>query len=156
MLSPLSVSGIVAFGAGRVAKGMNGMIAGAAFADWLADRDSQRRSLVAVNAFAERWRLQPLMTRLERALADLPERTTGAVLDAAREFLNNTGEIGLFVNQLIAASRKDPYFRPPLAAMMSEIHAGLLLFNNPDLSISLSVTGVDMLAAKKVQAGGAG
>lgn len=132
------------------------MIASPAFVDWLADRDGQKRSMVAVNAFAERWRLQPLMTRLERALADLPKRTAGAVLDAARGFMNSTDEIGLFVNQLIAASRKDSYFRPPFAALMSEVHAGLLLFNNPDLSISLSVSGVDMLAAKKLQARGDG
>jgi hypothetical protein len=132
------------------------MIVGPAFADWLADRDGQRKSMVAVNAFSDRWRLQPLMTRLERTLADLPERTAGAVLDAARGFMNSTDEIGLFVNQLIAASRKDPYFRPPFIALMSEIHAGLLLFNDPDLSISLSVSGVDMVAAKKLQARGTG
>ncbi|MEA3046009.1 MAG: hypothetical protein QOJ53_341 [Sphingomonadales bacterium] len=125
------------------------MIAGPALTAWLADRDGQSRSLAAVNAFSERWRLQPLMTRLQRALADRPEPTAEGVLDAARAFLDSTDEIGLLMEQLIAASRKDPYFRPPFHSLASEVHAGLVLFNDAELSIALGVSGVERVAAKK-------
>ena len=132
------------------------MIAGPALSAWLADRDAQKRSLAAVEAFAARWSLQPLMTQLERALSEMPERTPEAVLDAARTFLGKTDEIGLLMDQLIVASRKDPFFRPPLHRLVSEVHTGLLLFNNPDLSIALSTSSVDITAARKTNAHGPG
>ena len=60
------------------------MIAGAALAAWLADRDAQQRSRDAVDAVSLTWARHPLMTDLETRLAALPERTATAVLDAAR------------------------------------------------------------------------
>lgn len=125
------------------------MKAGAALAAWLADRDSQKRSLAAVEACARHWSRQPLMTQLERRLSELPERTNGAVLALAREFMSKDDEIAAVVEDLLAASAGDPFFRPPFAPVSSEIHTGLLLFHNPDLSIALGVSGVDMLAFKK-------
>jgi hypothetical protein len=51
--------------------------------------------------------------------------------------------------ELIAISGADPFFRPPFHPLVNEVHNSLLLYHHPDLSISLGVTGVDMLAAKK-------
>ena len=131
------------------------MIASAALAAWLDDRDSQKRSRAALEAFASRWSLEPLMTQLEARLAALPERTPAAMIEAARGFIDRTKDIERLMDELIAASRKDPFFRPPFHPMTGEIHQALLLFYNPDLSIALGVTGVDMLAAKKAGKRGA-
>ncbi len=125
------------------------MIAGAALAAWLADRGAQQRSLDAVNAVARTWSLHPLMTGLETRLAALPERSTAAVLDAARSFLDNEDDIAALLAAMIAGSVADPFFRPPFHPLSSEAQAGLLLFHHRDLSISLGISGIDMVAAKK-------
>lgn len=125
------------------------MIPGAALAEWLSDRDAQRRSFDSVDSAARRWSVQPLMTQLEREVAELQPRTADALLDAARGFMDRTGEIEAMMDEMIAASRGDPFFRPPFHPLVNEVHNSLLLYHHPDLSISLGVTGVDMLAAKK-------
>lgn len=131
------------------------MIAGAALAAWLADGDAQRRSRASLDAFASRWSVQPLLTQTERALTLLPARTPAALLEVARRFMDRTADIAMLMDELIAASGADPFFRPPFHPMNSEIHTGMLLFNNPDLAIELSLCGVDMLAAKKAGPRGA-
>ena len=125
------------------------MIPGAELARWLADRDAQQRSLDLVDASAERFSLHPMMTQLERELVELADRSPEALIDAARRFMNRTGEIDDIMRELIASSRTDPFFRPPFHPLSSEVHNSLLLYHHPDLSISLGVTGLEMLASKK-------
>jgi hypothetical protein len=130
------------------------MIAGAALAAWLADREEQNRSQVRIKAVAREWRGHPLMTDLEQRLERLPERTSAAVLDAARAFMDRDDDIAAMVGDFIAASRADPYFRPPFPPA-SEVATGLLLFHNPDLSIVLGVSALDLLVATKAGPRGA-
>ena len=125
------------------------MIPGAALAAWLADRDAQRRSYDAVEACARKWSRHPLMNALERDMTLLPDRTPAAVLTLARQFIDRADELDGMMSEMIALGRSDPFFRPPMHPVSSEIHTGLLLYNHPDLSIALGVTGVEMLAAKK-------
>jgi len=131
------------------------MIAGAALAAWLADGDGQKRSLAAVGAMARDLGGHPMMADLERRLARLPERSAAAVLDAARAFMDRDDDIAQIMARLIAASRADPFFCPPLQSVSSKIHAGLLLFHDPDLSIILGASGVDQIAAAKAARRGA-
>ena len=130
------------------------MIAGAALADWLADREAQQRSRDAVEAVSVTWAHHPLKTDLERRLAALPEPSAAAVLDAARAFLDRDEDIAALLAAMRAGSLADPFFRPPFQPVSSEVQAGLLLFHSRDLSISLGVSGVDQLAAKKAGARG--
>jgi hypothetical protein len=125
------------------------MIASAALAAWLADRGAQQRSRDAVDGVSLIWARHPLMTDLETRLAALPERSAAAVLDAARAFIDREDDIAALLAAMIEGSRADPFFRPPFHPVASEVQSGLLLFHNRDLSISIGVSGVDMLAAKK-------
>ncbi len=125
------------------------MIAGAALAAWLADRHAQRASLDAVEASARKWSVQPLMTELERELTLMDPKTPAKILDAARRYVDRVEDIDALMTDLIASCRADPFFRPPIYPVSSDIHTGLLMFHNQDLSIALGVTGVDLLAAKK-------
>ena len=125
------------------------MIPGAALAAWLADRDAQKRSYDAVEVCARKWSRHPLMNALERDMTLLPDRTPAAVLALARQFIDRADELDGMMSEMIALGRSDPFFRPPMHPVSSEIHTGLLLYNHPDLSIALGVTGVEMLAAKK-------
>ena len=132
------------------------MIAGAALAAWLADRDAQQRSRDAVDAVSRIWGNHPLMTHLEARLAALPQPPDAAsVLDAARAFLDREDDIAALLAAMIRGSRADPFFRPPLLPVSSDAQAGLLLFHHRDLSISLGLAGVEMLATKKMSAQGA-
>lgn len=131
------------------------MIAGTALAAWLADRDAQKRSHDKVEDCARHWSRQPLMTGLERRLSELPEKTPDAVLDVARGFMDQVDDIDALMSDLIRTSAADPFFRPPFHPVSSDIHTGLLMYHNPELSIALGVTGVDRLAAKKAGPRGA-
>ena len=130
------------------------MIAGEALAAWLADPEAQRRSLDAVEAVSRTWAHHPLKTDLQARLAVLPEPSAAAVLDAARAFIDRTGDIDALLAAMREGSRADPFFRPPFHPVSSDIQAGMLLFHNSDLSISLSVAGVEALAAKKAESEG--
>jgi hypothetical protein len=60
------------------------------------------------------------------------------------------------MREMIATCRADPWFRPPFYPISSEVQSGLLLCNHPSLTISIGITGIDMLAAKKIsRTGGA-
>lgn len=131
------------------------MISDPALTAWLADRAAQDRSHKGVEDCARRWSRHRLMAGLERELAILPERTAAAVLAAARRFMDRTGDIDALMRDLIRSCRADPFFRPPFHPVSSEIHTGLLLFHNADLSLAVGVTGVEMLAAKKAGPRGA-
>lgn len=125
------------------------MIAGERLAAWLADSDAQRRSRDAVDQVSRTWAHHPLMNELEATLAALPEPRVAPILDAARAFMDRSDDIEALLAALRAGSRADPFFRPPFHPVSSDVQAGLLLFHNAMLSISLGVSGVDMLAAKK-------
>ena len=125
------------------------MIPGAALAEWLANRDAQRDSYDRLDAAAERWSVHPLIARLDREVVDLRPRTAEGLIAAARRFMDQTEEVDAMMRELIGLSRADPFFRPPFYPLVNEVHNSLLLYHHPELSISLGVTGVDMLAAKK-------
>jgi hypothetical protein len=50
----------------------------------------------------------------------------------------------------LRAAASDPFFRPPLRQMHSSVHLGLLLLDSAKLSILLSITRPDALAAKRI------
>jgi hypothetical protein len=131
------------------------MIAGEAFAAWLADPEAHRRSFQGVDACVQRWSRHPLMTETERAMVTLEERTPEKVLAIARAFLDRTDDLDAMMRDFLTSSAADPYFRPPFQPISSDVHNGLLLYHHPDLSISLGVSGVDQLAAKKAGPRGA-
>lgn len=125
------------------------MKAGTALAAWLADRAAQRASLDSVEASARKWGHHPMMTGLERELTLMDPKTPQAILDAARRYVDRIEDVDALMADMIASCRADPFFRPPMHPVSSDIHTGLLMFHNQDLSIALGVTSVDQLAAKK-------
>lgn len=126
------------------------MIAGEQLAGWLADRSRQLETRARMTGLAERWSAHPLMTDLHRALDALPEKSAAAILPLAESFLERDIDIEALVSEMIDASSGDPFFRPPFLSVISDIHAGLLLFRDPNLSIALGVTSLDALTEKKL------
>ncbi|WP_114950885.1 HEAT repeat domain-containing protein [Sphingosinicella terrae] len=125
------------------------MIAGTALARWLADGAAQDASFAGLDAVARRWSAHPLMAGLERDLIDMRDRTPERLIAAARRFMDRGDDVEALMADLIASCRTDPFFRPPFQPISTEVQNSLLLYHHPDLSISLGVTGLDALAAKK-------
>lgn len=132
------------------------MIPSPALADWLADRSAQDATLERVQASAAKWGTHGLMTQLERRLSELAAPTADAILAEADRFIDQSEAFEELFADMISGCRADPFFRPPLYPLSGDIHTGLLLFHNHLLSIALSVTSVDQLAAKKAAHGGKG
>ena len=126
------------------------MIPGVALAQWLSDRGAQQKTQDRVDAAARDWSTAPLIARLDRDVVEADPRTSESLIAAARRFFDRTGDIDAMMRDLIARSRADPFFRPPFHPLASEVQNSLLLYHHPDLSVSLGITGVDMLAAKRV------
>lgn len=125
------------------------MIAGAELTAWLRDPARQKSSSDAVNALARRWSGHALTGDLRRELDAMKEPSPDAVQGAAERFLARQSEIEALLDELIVHAAADPFFQPPFISVSSDIHSGLLLFDDPRLSIAVGVTGVDALAAKK-------
>ena len=58
--------------------------------------------------------------------------------------------IDTLVGDLAAALRDDPYFEPPFRHISSDIHSGLVVFEDDHVSIAAGVTRASQLAAKKM------
>jgi hypothetical protein len=59
------------------------------------------------------------------------------------------------IDQLAEQLRRDPFFDPPFSAINSDVHTGLVLFEDMRVSVAAGVTRVADLAAKKTAKRGA-
>jgi len=110
--------------------------------DWLGDRALQRRTQLSVDGFAAEWGRGPAHRGFDAAMAALPKQSAEAVAEAVRILFANDA----WVDALLDA---DPFFEPPFRALNSDIHAGLIIFDDPRVSIAVGVTDLTRLAAKK-------
>ena len=122
---------------------------------WLADRGKQRRTKRAVDRFAREWGSGPVHQRFDRAIANLPEQSAEAVAEAIRALFADDSWVDALIDGLAARLAADPFFEPPFRALNSDIHEGLLVFEDERVSIAAGVTNVARLAAKKTAPRGA-
>jgi HEAT repeats len=117
--------------------------------DWLADRDRQRRSVAAADAFASEWDAGPVHRRFDAAIAALPEQSAEALAESMRALLADDCWVDSLIAGLAARLRDDPFFDPPFRAIGSDVHRGLIVYEDPRVSIAVGVSAVADLAAKK-------
>ena len=117
--------------------------------EWLSDRERQRETQTAIDGFAGRWNEGAVQRRFDAAMAQLPAQTAEAAADAARRLFADDRWVDAVIGQLAEQLRRDPFFDPPFRAINSDIHSGLIVFENERLSIAAGVTGAADLAAKK-------
>lgn len=116
---------------------------------WLDDRAAQRRTRAAIDALAMRWNEGPVHRRIAGTMAALPERSGAAAADAARTLFSDHQWVDALLGQLADAMRKDPFLEPPFRPINSDIHSGLIVYEDEHLSIAAGVTNVARLAARK-------
>ncbi len=90
------------------------------------------------------------MAELARRLASIPDNDPVGIMALAAEFLDRTEIFDAAMSDMIDAAERDPFFRPPLRRVVSEVHLGLLLLDSAKLSILLAITTPDSLARKRM------
>ena len=126
------------------------MIAEERLARWLGNPEAQAKTVALSEEVSRDSRRQTSLVRLEADLAAAETGSAEAALAAAGTFLEDDDAIAAAISPHVEAARADPIFRPPLRHGSSEVHTGLLLFDQPSLSIFLSVATAEAIAAKRV------
>lgn len=116
---------------------------------WLADPGRQRRTQRAIDAFAREWNSGPAKRRFDDALAVLPEQSAEAVAATIRGLFADHRWVDALIGRLAGRMSSDPFFDPPFRALNSDVHSGLILLEDPRVSIAAGVADVAQLAAKK-------
>jgi hypothetical protein len=127
------------------------MIAGDELGAWLRNRRAQHETAETVGEVARRLRRLPSLARLDEALETARHGGADEVLALAGAFVAAPGAIEEVLDVLIAAAGADPYFRPHFDIASSEVHSGLMLFDRPELSLTLAVMSADSIAAKRAE-----
>lgn len=130
------------------------MKVGLEHAAWLASRRRQAETRRLSEDWADRWTHHPLFAELRADLSATDKSSVSAVLGAAEHFMSRTADLEHMFAGLIELASIDPFVMPPLAATVTEINTGYLLFSDETLTISIGVISAEALAAKKVGASG--
>lgn len=116
---------------------------------WLADPDAQEATTERFAAVSRRLQALPFVEGLRREIEALPHPSAQSVLDCARRTMLDEDGLAEMFSCLIQAAAADPYFRPGLRSLTSEIHTGILLFDTAKLMLFVSVMPAEELAAKR-------
>ena len=122
---------------------------------WLTDRARQRLTRQATDGFARAWDRGPVKQGFDRAMAALPEQSAEAVAAAVRTLFADAGWTRTLIRSLARRMGDDPFFDPPFSAINSDLHAGLILFEDPRVTIAAGASQVVELAARKTAKRGA-
>ena len=123
---------------------------------WLGDREAQRHARANADIFATAWNTGPANEGFIEAMAQLADRSATAITETLCALFNDNFALDALVEELGKALRQDPFFEPPCRQLNSEIHSGLMLFEDEHVSIAAGVTDVARLAGKKRKQGGRG
>ena len=132
------------------------MVPGNDLKAWISDRERQRGSLAATDRIAIDWSHGPVHRRFTEAFANLPEHSADAVAEAARALLADDSWVDAVVGTLVEAMLEDPFLVPPFRHLDSDIHSGLVVFEDENVSIAAGVSGIGSLAVRKTARRGSG
>ncbi len=132
------------------------MIIDADLKSWLDDRAAQRRSQQAAHRFGRDWDGTSPHRDFHAAMASLGDADAQAVTTAAAALLAHDGWVDALVARLAAELRADACFEPPFRALRSDIHSGLLVYEDERLTIAAGVSRRTQLARHKQQPTGKG
>jgi hypothetical protein len=122
---------------------------------WLSDRGAQRRTQRSIDRFGRDWDDGPVQRRFDAAMAALPDESAETVAEAVRALFADDFWVDSLVGGLAGELGEDPFFEPPFRSINTDIHAGLIVYEDERLTIAAGVTNVARLAAKKTTPRGA-
>ena len=116
---------------------------------WLADPQAQDATSDRFSDIARKVKALPFVERLREELDSLSQPSAADVLACAQRAMEDEDGLAEMFSCLIQAAADDPYFRPALRNVSSEIHSGILLFDTAGLTLFVAVLPADGLAAKR-------
>ncbi len=102
-----------------------------------------------MESFATRWNHGWVNRRFAAATANLPDRRAETVAGAVQTLFADDAWVAALIDGLAAQLRRDPYFEPPFRDIKSDIHSGLVIYEDDNVSIGAGVSRAAQLAAKK-------
>jgi hypothetical protein len=132
------------------------MIVGEELRAWTQDRAAQRETQASVDRFGHDWGLGPIHRRFDDAMASLPSPACAEqVAETIRILFADHAWVDVLVSALARKMRADPFFDPPFRNLNSDVHTGLLVFEDEKVSIAAGVTSALQLAERKNRPRGA-
>jgi hypothetical protein len=117
--------------------------------NWLACRLAQRLTQARIDCCGERWSRGAIQQRFDAAMAKLPEESAEAVAAAASTLFADVFWLDELIDTLASELRDDPFFEPPFTPLHTDVHQGLVVFQDPRLMIAAGTTGIGPIAARK-------
>lgn len=132
------------------------MIVGEELKAWTGDRDAQRATQASVDAFGHDWDRGPIHRRFGEAMASIPEPASAeSVATAVAALFADESWVDTLISSLAREMQADPFFDPPFRNLNSDVHAGLMVFEDERVSVAAGVTSAPQMAAKKMAPRGA-
>ena len=117
--------------------------------EWLDDREKQRLARTQADAFAIRWNESSAAEFLGPVLPQLRDSSAETVAAAICELFAEDEVLDALVARLAEALRANPFLEPSFRHFESDIHNGLVVYEDANVSIAAGVTNVIRLAEKK-------
>jgi hypothetical protein len=117
--------------------------------DWLVSRAAQRRTQERIDRCGESWSRGAVHQGFDAAMAALPRESAEAVAEAVSALFANESWLDTLIDTLAAALSGDPFFEPPFPALHTELHHGLVIYQDRRVMIAAGATGIGELAARK-------
>jgi hypothetical protein len=116
---------------------------------WLADPEAQEATAGRLAGVSSQLKALPFMERLRRDIGAVPHPDAAYALGCARRAMLDEEGLDEVFSCLAQAAASDPYFRPTLRNVTSEVHSGILLFDTAELTLFVAVMPSEALAAKR-------
>ncbi len=125
------------------------MIPDKRLSEWADTPERYRRSEAGINRFAGEWNQGPHNRRIAAAMSAVSAPKADLVADAVCRLFQDEKWAGALINALTEEMRSDPFFVPPFRHINSDVHQGLILYEDELVSIALGISNAIQLAAKK-------
>lgn len=122
--------------------------------EWLDDREAQRRARATADGFAAAWNKGPTNALFSMAMAKLQDRSAESIAKTICDLFDSDAALDALIGELAEALRNDPFFEPPFRHLNSDIHDGLILFEDENVSVAAGVTSLTRLVEKKTRKSG--
>jgi hypothetical protein len=125
------------------------MIIGDELRAWVIDQDRQQTARRKAYAVAARWAEGAVHQQFSRAMGAVRQRSAEAVIAKMQQLFGEDGWADTLIGTLAEAMRDDPFFEPPFRYLHSDVHTGLIVYEDDLVSVAAGICPAAELAAKK-------
>jgi hypothetical protein len=116
---------------------------------WLTNRDAQGRLQAAQIAFSRDWDSGAIHRRIGEILQPARQHGAHETADRLVQLFQDDSWVDVLIANIVESMFRQPFFDPPFRALNSDVHKGLVTYEDEQASIALGVIAAGQLAAKK-------